>query len=129
MTNNENTRKVLLVEPEKKPRVVEINDTLDALQELVGGSIEPIYPFDDEVALVCNEEGKLRGLPYNRALYDEDGDMYELIAGNFFIIGAPEDSDFFTSLSQEQIDKFTKMFSIIEVYTQTPFGLVVEQRI
>lgn len=129
MTTNETKRKVLLVEPQKRPRVVEIDDTLDALQELVGGYIESIYPFDDEVALICNEEGKLRGLPLNRALYDEDGEMYELIAGNFFIIGAPEDSDFFTSLTQEQIDKFTKMFSIIEVYTQTPFGLVVEQRI
>ncbi len=129
MTNKENTRKVLLVEPEKKPRVVEIDDTLEALQELVGGYIEPIYPFDDEVALICNEEGKINGLPLNRALYDEDSEMYELIAGNFFIIGAPEDTDCFTSMTQEQIDKFTKMFNTIEIFTPTPFGLVNEQRI
>lgn len=127
MTTNETKRKVLLVEPQKRPRVVEIDDTLDALQELVGGYIESIYPFEDEVALVCNEEGKLRGLPYNRALYDEDGDMYELIAGNFFIIGAPEDAEDFTSLTQEQIEKFTEMFNVIERYTPTPLGLIVEQ--
>lgn len=129
MTNKETKLKVLLVEPEKKPRAVEIDNTLEALQELVGGYIESIYPFDDEVALVCNEEGKITGLPLNRALYGDDGEMYELIAGNFFIIGAPEDEDFFTSLTQEQIDKFTKMFSIIEVYTPTPFGLIIEQRV
>lgn len=129
MTSKENIRKVLLVEPKKKPRVVEIDDTLEALQELVGGYIEPIYPFDDEVALVCNEEGKINGLPLNRALYDEDGEMYELIAGNFFIIGAPEDSDRFTSLTQEQIEKYTEHFKVIEVYTVTPFGIIAERRI
>ncbi len=129
MTNKENIRKVLLVEPEKKPRVVEIDDTLEALQELVGGYIEAIYPFEDEVALICNEEGKITGLPLNRALYSDEGEMYEIIAGNFFIIGAPEDSEDFTSLTEEQIEKYTEYFKVIEVYTQTQFGLVVEQRI
>lgn len=129
MTNNENTRKVLLVEPEKKPRVVEINNTLDALQELVDGYIELIYPFDDEVALVCNEEGKIKGLPLNRALYDEDEEPYEIIAGNFFIIGAPEDDDKLTSLTDEQIKRYSELFNVIEVYTATPFGMVVERRI
>ncbi|MBQ2972389.1 MAG: DUF3846 domain-containing protein [Ruminococcus sp.] len=129
MTNKEKIRKVLLVEPEKKPRVVEIDDTLEALQELVGGYIEAIYPFEDEVALICNEEGKITGLPLNRALYSYEGEMYEIIAGNFFIIGAPEDSEDFTSLTEEQIEKYTEYFKVIEVYTQTQFGLVVEQRI
>ena len=36
------------------------------------------YPYEDPVALVCNEEGKLEGLPLNRALRDEDGDIYSL---------------------------------------------------
>lgn len=129
MTNNENTRKVLLVEPQKHPRVVEIDTSLEALQKLVGGYIEPIYPFDDEVALICNEEGKINGLPLNRGLYDEDGEIYEIIAGNFFIIGAPEDAEDFTSLSQEQIEKFTKLFDTIEIFSNTPFGLFIERQI
>ena len=38
-----------------------------------------IYPYEDPVALVCNEEGKREGLPLNRALRDEDGDIYSFL--------------------------------------------------
>ena len=62
---------VLLIEPNKYPRTVEIDDTLEAMQELVEGQIEEYMPFEDEVAIICNEEGKLRGLPLNRAIYSE----------------------------------------------------------
>ena len=62
---------VLLIQPGKAPRMVEIPDTLDAMQELVGGYIEEYMPFDDEVAIIVNEEGKLNGLPPNRAIYAE----------------------------------------------------------
>ena len=54
----------------------EIDSDLKSLQHEVGGYIEAIYPYEDPVALVCNEEGKLEGLPLNRALRDEDGDIY-----------------------------------------------------
>lgn len=62
---------VLLVEPNKYPKMIEIDDTLEAMQEVVGGDIEEYMPFEDEVAIVCNEEGKLIGLPPNRAVYAE----------------------------------------------------------
>lgn len=62
---------VLLVEPDKYPKVVEIDDTLEAMQEVVGGDIEEYMPFEDEVAIICNEEGKMLGLPLNRAIYAE----------------------------------------------------------
>lgn len=129
MSNQENKRKVLLVEPEKHPRVVEINDTLEAMQEMVGGLIQALYPFEEEVALICNEEGKLLELPFNRALYDEDGDIYDIVSGTFFLIGAPSDSDGFASLTDEQIKKYTDYYNPIEVYTHTPLGLMVERRI
>ena len=54
----------------------EIDSGLESLQHEVGGYIEAIYPYEDPVALVCNEEGELEGLPLNRALRDEDGDIY-----------------------------------------------------
>ena len=60
--------KVLVVRPMEMPEVQEIDHTLSAMQELVGGTIQAVYPFDDPVALVCNDEGKLLGLPWNRAL-------------------------------------------------------------
>lgn len=62
---------VLLVEPDRYPRMIEIDDTLEAMQAVVGGDIEEYMPFEDEVAIVCHEEGKLIGLPPNRAIYAE----------------------------------------------------------
>lgn len=70
-TNISEKIKVLLVEPNKYPKVIEIENTLQELQKLVGGYIETFTPFEDEIALICNEEGKLTGLPLNRAIYAE----------------------------------------------------------
>lgn len=69
------TINVLLVEPNKYPKMVEVEDTLEAMQELVDGYIEEYMPFEDEVAIICNDEGKLRGLPLNRAIYSETEDI------------------------------------------------------
>ena len=55
--------KVLLVAPNTEPRAVEIDGSLASMQSLVGGLIEAVYPFSDPVALICNDEGKLTGLP------------------------------------------------------------------
>lgn len=62
---------VLLVEPNKYPKMIEIDDTLEAMQEVVGGDIEEYMPFEDEVAIICNEEGKITGMVPNRAVYGE----------------------------------------------------------
>lgn len=62
---------VLLIEPNKYPKMIEIDDTLEAMQTVVGGDIEEYMPFEDEVAIICNEEGKVNGLPPNRAVYGE----------------------------------------------------------
>ena len=62
---------VLLVEPNKYPKMIKIDDTLEAMQEVVGGDIEEYMPFEDEVAIICNEEGKVNGLTPNRAVYGE----------------------------------------------------------
>ena len=78
---------VLVIEPMKHPVEKEISNELESLQKEVGGYIECIYPFDDEVGLICNEEGKLQGLHSNRGLYDENGELYDIIAGNFLIVG------------------------------------------
>lgn len=59
------------MEPDRYPRMIEIDDTLEAMQAVVGGNIEEYMPFEDEVAIVCHEEGKLIGLPPNRAIYAE----------------------------------------------------------
>ena len=65
--------RVLVVEPERRPEVKEIDDSLKEMQGIVGGYIQSIYPFEEPVALVCNDEGKLMDLPANRGLRDENG--------------------------------------------------------
>ena len=66
------TISVLLIQPGKYPKTVAIKDSLEAMQALVGGDIEEYMPFEDEVAIICNEEGKMIGLPLNRAVYSEE---------------------------------------------------------
>ena len=105
---NIETMKVLVVEPEKEPYVKEISSGLSSLQKEVGGFIEAVYPFEDPVAIICNEEGKLEGLPLNRALRDEDGHVYDIIAGTFLIAGLSEDN--FCSLDDAQLEKFSAMY-------------------
>ena len=107
---------VLLIEPGKTPRHMEIDGTLERMQQVVGGYIQAIYPFEDPVALICNEEGKLLGLPLNRALKDEAGDICDIIAGTFFICGAPLDSESFASLEAVYLDKYQQLFACPEVF-------------
>lgn len=108
--------RVLIVEPERRPEVKEIDDSLKAMQEIVGGYIQAIYPFDDSVALVVNDDGKIMNLPANRGLRDESGQIYDIVCGTFFICGAPRDCDHFISLSQEQIERYRDRFYIPEMF-------------
>ena len=108
--------KILLVEPGKKPVLSEIDGTLQSMQNIVGGTIQAIYPFAEPVALICNDEGKLLGLPLNRALRDEEGRIYDVIAGAFFLCGAPEGNDRFESLTNEQQLNFYEYFKKAELF-------------
>ena len=69
------TMDVLLVQPNAYPKKISVGTELEDLQAMVGGDIEVTYPFEDEVAIILNESGKINGLPLNRAIYTEDGDM------------------------------------------------------
>lgn len=106
--SDERTISALLVEPGKKPKLIDIKDDLKAYQEMVGGYIEVLYPFEDEVGLICNEEGKLYGLPANRALSTEDGHVYDIIAGKFLVVGLGEEN--FDSLSPLLAEKYRHKF-------------------
>ena len=108
--------KVLVIEPMETPVVKEIDSSLEAMQEIVGGYIQALFPFDEPVALVCNEEGKLHGLPLNRALRDDAGNVYDVISGTFFLCSAPPDEENFTSLSDDQIERYTKLFEHPELF-------------
>ena len=106
--------KVLIVEPEKTAYEAEIGDSLKDMQNVVGGRIEAVYPYEEPVAIVCNDEGKLDGLPLNRALRNDTGNVYDIVAGTFFVCGLDEDS--FASLSPEHMEKFMGEFRDPEVF-------------
>ncbi len=95
--------KVVLVEVGKPAKIADIPHDLKAMQTIVEGPIQALYPWDDPVALVCNEEGKLHGLPPNRILED-----YDIIAGNFFLCGLSKDN--FASLSESLAKKYQEKF-------------------
>ena len=102
------TMDVLLVQPNAYPKKISVGTELEDLQAMVGGDIEVTYPFEDEVAIILNESGKINGLPLNRAIYTEDGDMQDIYAGDFLVVGLTEDD--FGSLTSEQMQKFEEKF-------------------
>ena len=114
---------VLLVQPGMYPQKATIGTELKDFQDAVGGTIAASYPFDDPVAIVCNDEGKLTGLPLNRALRDEDGRMYDAVAGTFLVVGLGEED--FASLSPELAQKYEKQFHQPETFLKLGNRLLV----
>ena len=98
--------KILVVEPGKEPKIKEIDGNLESMQKIVGGYIEAIHPFDDPIALVCNDEGKINGLPPNRILIDKTGDILDIICGTFFLCEALPTEENFTGLSDTEVRKY-----------------------
>ena len=114
---------VLLVQPGMYPQKTTIGTELKDFQDAVGGTIAASYPFDDPVAIVYNDEGKLTGLPLNRALRDEDGRMYDAVAGTFLVVGWGEED--FASLSPELAQKYEKQFHQPETFLKLGNRLLV----
>lgn len=103
---------VLVVEPGYLPYEKEIKDGADHLEQMqaiVGGLIEPIYPYHEEVAIVCNEEGLINGLPFNRSVPGGYGGVF----GTFFICGLGEED--FCSLPPKLMERFKKEFKNSEI--------------
>lgn len=99
---------VLVVEPGYLPYEKEING-LEEMQAVVGGWIEAIYPYEEEVAIVCNEEGLINGLPFNRSVPGGYGGVF----GTFFICGLGEED--FCSLPAELVERFKSEYQNSEL--------------
>lgn len=100
----DNLMRVVYVEPNRPAYEADIRNSLKALQKAVGGYIEVVYN-DDDTIIICNEEGKLQGLPGNRHL--DNGTS--IIAGSFFIIG--DNGEEFRSLTDEETEKYVSKYS------------------
>lgn len=99
----ENKIKVLSVVPGQPPTVKEITNDLASLQAEVGGLIECIS-FPNGFVAVCNEEGKLNGMPPNRRL------GADIICGPFFVCDTTRNGDF-SSLSKSKIAEYSQLFA------------------
>ena len=113
MEQNENTLSVLKIAPGQHPQQVEIDNDLKALQQAVA----------DPVAIVYNDDGKLMGLPLNRALRDENGQMYDAVAGTFLVVGLGEED--FASLTPELAQKYEQLFHQPEAFLKLGNRLLV----
>ena len=100
---------VLMVEPGYAPYEKTIPNTLEAKQELVGGLITAIYPYEEMVAIVANDEGILLNMEFNRSVEGGYGGVF----GSFFVCGLTEDD--FCSLPPEQMERFKKKFHKAEI--------------
>ena len=116
------TIQVVLVGPGKSARIAEVGTSLDAMQRTVCGSIEACYPFEEQVCIVCNSEGKINGLPLNRAIRDEDtNEIVDIIAGTFFICDCSGES--LGSLSKEQQKRYLEKYRLPERFFRTRDGI------
>ena len=104
---------VVLVEPGKAARITEIGEDLQDMQEIVGGLIQALYPWEDPAAIVCNDEGKIMGLPLNRVLED-----YDIITGTFFICGIQGEN--FSSLTEQQLQSLPTPCSVSYTHLTLP---------
>ena len=109
--------KILIVEPMKRPRRADIPHTLEEMQRVVGGDIQAIYPFEDRIAIVCDEEGKLKGYELNRLIPNID-----IIAGTFFVCGI--DTEDFTDLPDDLTEKYEKLFYYPQFFAWTDQGIM-----
>ena len=108
--------KVLVVEPMKPCEVRDIPDTLDAMRQIVGGDIEAVTSIRYASAIVCNGNGKLLDLPYNRPLLDENGLLpLDILHGTFFVAGMS--GEHFVSLTDEQIQRYKDLYDNVMVLT------------
>ena len=116
---------VLVVEPGMAPYEKEING-LDEMQAAVGGPITALYPFEEMVAIVANDEALNMGLEFNRSVEGGYGGVF----GTFFVCGLTEED--FCSLPPEQMELFKKKYHHAEILIgargNEPVTLKVEPR-
>ena len=118
---------VLYVRPNEEAKFIEIDNDIASMQELVDGFIEEYMPFDDEVAVICNEEGKKKNLDFNRGIYDKNGKLLDIICGSFFLCYAPIESEKFLPLPANLRTKYEKMFKAPEQFFLSENGIVAKK--
>ena len=103
--------KALLIEPNHRPEIIDIKNEIDELCELINCDlIECVYPYKDNVILICDESGMINGRQIPNRKVNEN-----VIFGPFLLLGVNRKDDFI-SLTEKQINKYYKLFYQPEVF-------------
>lgn len=113
--------RVLIVAPGAKPEEREIDGSLESMQAIVGGTVQAIYPFEDLVALICNNEAKLTFMPMNRILWE----INDVVCGTFILCRALPNDENFSSLTDEEVGQYKQRFDKSEQFMRIGSTLVV----
>lgn len=102
------TMRVIYAAPGREAKVLNIDPSVESLQSYVRGYFEAVFPFEEPVALLCNEEGKLNDMPLNRPIYNSDKEIVDIISGPMLITGLGAED--FCSLSDDLLEKYLNQF-------------------
>ena len=94
----------VMCHPDQEPVVVQVENSLAALQKAVEGNIEIFHLFENDVALITNEDGKLLRLPVNKVLLDKRGNPIDVLVGTILVVGTKNDE--IISIPNEKISKY-----------------------
>ena len=108
--DEENLIKVLIVEPFDQPKIITIENNYQAISEIICGDADEYMPFEDDVVLLCNADGKRLSLSASHTVTDTETGKTELIYGSFILVGTSEFDTEYNSLDDDLIDKYMDLF-------------------
>lgn len=120
MNEKVETIKVLVIRPGEKPVIEDIEHTLKGMQNIVGGPIQDFSTYKDDVAFICCATGKQQNFTANRARINDEGKVFDIIAGTFFVCGISETG--FESIPDDLIKKYMDKYEYPDHFRWTPDG-------
>ena len=99
-----------IIKPPGQPAFTrEIENSLKALQDLVGGYIEPVR-LSGGICMIVNEEGKLQNLPVNQTATDLSAAYNDVIVGNAILLGTTDED--FIGLTERAAQNIMKKWEL-----------------
>lgn len=84
----------------------EVENSLEAEQRYVNfneaNGLIQVVSINNNIDVICNDEGKLRNFPMNRFFVDDDGGVWDLLVGNAMCVRHNKDGEF-TSILPEDV--------------------------
>ena len=103
--------RAVLKKPGKNPEVVDIENTLNGIRSAVGGYFQAVvFSEEENIIMLCDEEGKLNGLDYNFSMRGKDSRIIDDVVGNVLFVSAGDED--FRELNKKQIQYLMDCFRL-----------------